>query len=67
MWPSSAPCAHQWDVIKPCEPLPNSPDVERRFARGRHFEEVVVSKLRKLFPAMTEISGESSIRESRER
>jgi predicted RecB family nuclease len=51
------PVRAQWDIIRPCEPLPASPVLARRFARGQQFEEEVAARLLALHPAAHVIPG----------
>ena len=44
------PARAQWDTIRPCEPLPDSPFLQRLFTRGRDFESEVVAQLLELHP-----------------
>ena len=52
------PVRAQWDIIRPCEPLPPSPVLARRFARGQQFEAEVVARLLALHPAAHVIPGQ---------
>jgi hypothetical protein len=53
------PVRAQWDVVRPCDPLPPSPPVARRLSRGRQFESAVVARLLALHPGTRVISGAS--------
>jgi len=53
------PVRAQWDVVRPCDPLPPSPPVARRLSRGREFESAVVARLLALHPDAHVISGAS--------
>ncbi len=44
------PARAQWDTVRPCEPLPPSPFLQRLFTRGRDFESQVVTQLLELHP-----------------
>ena len=54
------PVRAQWDIIRPCEPLPASPVLARRFARGQQFEEEVAARLLALHPAAHVIPGRAT-------
>ena len=51
------PVRAQWDTIRPCDPLPDSRQVERRLARGRQFEREVVGQLLALHPGTYVVAG----------
>ena len=51
------PVRAQWDFIRPCEPLPTSPALARRFTRGQQFEAEVAARLLALHPAAYVIPG----------
>ena len=52
------PVRAQWDLIRPCEPLPVSRVLERRFEAGRRFEAEVVAGLLALHPGACVVAGE---------
>jgi hypothetical protein len=52
------PVRAQWDILRPCEPLPVSPVAERRAERGRAFEAEVLAKLQVLSPGAILVEGE---------
>src|SRR5215469_13769390 len=52
------PVRAQWDLLRPCEPLPVSPVLERRFEAGRRFEAEVVAGLLPLHPDARVVAGE---------
>jgi predicted RecB family nuclease len=52
------PVRAQWDIIRPCEPLPASAVLARRFARGQQFEAEVAGRLLALHPAAHVIPGQ---------
>jgi predicted RecB family nuclease len=52
------PVRAQWDLLRPCDPLPASPVVERRSARGQQFEDDMIASLVALHPAAIVITGE---------
>jgi predicted RecB family nuclease len=49
----------QWDALQPCDPLPTSPVIERRFARGRQFEADMVASLLGLHAEAVVVTGEN--------
>jgi hypothetical protein len=53
------PVRAQWDVVRPCDPLPPSPLVARRLSRGRQFESAIVTRLLALHPGARVIPGAS--------
>jgi predicted RecB family nuclease len=61
------PVRAQWDAIRPCDPAPPSPVLERRLARGKQFEAEVVARLRALHPDLHVIEpGSQAVRAERE-
>jgi predicted RecB family nuclease len=52
------PVRAQWDAVRPADPLPVPPLVERRLARGRRFESEVVARLLARHPGARVIAGE---------
>lgn len=52
------PVRAQWDAVRPGEPRPVSRLLERRFARGRQFEDEVVARLADLCPDAQVVAGE---------
>ena len=52
------PVRAQWDVLRPCDPLPTSPLAERRLAAGRRFEAQVVARLLALHPGAQVATGD---------
>jgi predicted RecB family nuclease len=53
------PVRAQWDLIRPADPRPATPVLERRLARGRRFEAEVVARLLGLHPAAYAVPGET--------
>jgi predicted RecB family nuclease len=61
------PVRAQWDAIHPCDPLPPSVALQRRFARGRDFEAEVVAELSHRYPdAVNLLSQDREKRTERE-
>lgn len=52
------PVRAQWDLIRPCEPLPVPQVLERRFEAGRRFEAEVVAELLTYHPGACVVTGE---------
>ena len=52
------PVRAQWDLIRPCDPLPASAMLERLFANGRQFEVDLVAELLEHFPRAELIRSE---------
>ena len=44
------PVRAQWDVIRPCDPMPPSAALQRRFRLGNEFEAEIVAQLRRHHP-----------------
>lgn len=49
------PVRAQWDAIRPCEPLPPSPALERRLRHGVEFEARIAATLARLHPAACDL------------
>ena len=52
------PVRAQWDLTRPCEPLPVPRALERRFEAGRRFEAEVVAGLLPQHPGACVVTGE---------
>ena len=52
------PVKAQNDTLQPCEPLLPSPSLERRFERGRDFEDGILEQLKVLHPDLVVIDHE---------
>jgi predicted RecB family nuclease len=52
------PVRVQWDFLKPCDPLPESPVLARLFTRGLHFEREIIARMLALHPDARLISAE---------
>lgn len=44
------PVRTQWEEVRPCEPLPRTPLLERPLARGREFEDSIIARVLSAHP-----------------
>jgi predicted RecB family nuclease len=56
----TCPVKAQNDALLPCEPLPPSLATERRFQRGREFEERILGDLKAAHPNLLAVTGATS-------
>ncbi|HYN35801.1 MAG TPA: hypothetical protein VEV82_02390, partial [Actinomycetota bacterium] len=54
------PVKAQNDALLPCEPIPPSPSLERRFQLGREFEERVLADLKAAHPDLVLVAGKTA-------
>jgi hypothetical protein len=57
--PSTVLCGRRTTSFDPCEPLPPSPVLERRFTLGRAFEAEITARLLELHPKATVLTGDT--------